>query len=40
MRKPLSVPVAAGPPDRSVELVCFALVLALVTLAARIATVL
>jgi hypothetical protein len=36
MRKAIAVPVAAGRADRSVELVCLALILALVTLAVRI----
>ena len=40
MRKPLAVPVAASRTDRSIELVCLALVLALAMLAVRIVSVL
>jgi hypothetical protein len=38
-RKPETAPAACVGADRSIELVCFALVLALVTLAARIVSV-
>ena len=40
MRKPVAVPVAANRTDRSIELVCLALVLALAMLAVRIVSVL
>ncbi len=40
MRKPVAVPVAASRTDRSIELVCLALVLALAMLAVRIVSVL
>jgi hypothetical protein len=40
MRKPVAVPVAASRTDRSIELVCLALVLALAMLAVRIVGVL
>jgi hypothetical protein len=40
MRKPVAIPVAASRTDRSIELVCLALVLALAMLAVRIVSVL
>ena len=40
MRKPVAVPVAASRTDRSIELVCLALVLALAMLAVRIVSIL
>jgi len=40
MRKPFAVPVVASRTDRSIELVCLALVLALAMLAVRIVSVL
>jgi hypothetical protein len=40
IRKPVAAIAAAGRSDRSIELVCLALVLALVTLAVRIVGVL
>jgi hypothetical protein len=39
MRKPFAFPVAASRTDRSIELVCLALVTALVMLAVRIVSV-
>jgi hypothetical protein len=40
MRKPVAVPVAASRTDRSIELVCLALVLSLAMLAVRIVSIL
>ena len=39
MRKPVAVPVAASRTDRSIELVCLALVLALLAIVVRIASI-